>query len=203
MLAQRLRRCNNINQALVQITAVFVACLVVIWCLLYIGLSAWVTSHYFWLTCNFYLNARNQSDQFSASFSQHYSASVSLAWPLVLNMCYESSRVAQRLCLSEYRSARIMSLLRYRYYPKTTWNTFWNSAWPSMIQLQSYITLSSRINKVGRHKTVYFVFFIEFGLYMTLIWTWNDLCTPPQYSGTPTRVTLSTKSYVYLLQFKA
>ena len=30
MLAQRLRRCNNINQALVQITAVFVACLIVI-----------------------------------------------------------------------------------------------------------------------------------------------------------------------------
>ena len=30
MLAQRLRRCTNINQALVQITAVFVACLVVI-----------------------------------------------------------------------------------------------------------------------------------------------------------------------------
>ena len=34
MLAQRLRHCTNINQALVQITAVFVACLVVIWCLL-------------------------------------------------------------------------------------------------------------------------------------------------------------------------
>ena len=30
MLAQRLRRCTNINQALLQITAVFVACLVVI-----------------------------------------------------------------------------------------------------------------------------------------------------------------------------
>ena len=36
MLAQRLRRYTNINQALVQITAVFVACLVVISCLLYI-----------------------------------------------------------------------------------------------------------------------------------------------------------------------
>ena len=36
MLAQRLRRYTNINQALVQITAVFVACLVVILCLLYI-----------------------------------------------------------------------------------------------------------------------------------------------------------------------
>ena len=37
MLAQRLRRYTNINQALVQITAVFVACLVVISCLLYIA----------------------------------------------------------------------------------------------------------------------------------------------------------------------
>ena len=36
MLAQRLRRYTNSNQALVQITAVFVACLVVISCLLYI-----------------------------------------------------------------------------------------------------------------------------------------------------------------------
>ena len=35
MLAQRLRRCTNINEALVQITAVFVACPVVNCCLLY------------------------------------------------------------------------------------------------------------------------------------------------------------------------
>ena len=38
-----------------------------LWCLLYIYRPIWVTSHYFWLTCNFYLNARNQSDQFAAS----------------------------------------------------------------------------------------------------------------------------------------
>ena len=67
MLAQRLRRYTNINQALVQITAVFVACLVVISCLLYIYMPIWVTSHSFWLTCNFYLNARNRSDLFAAS----------------------------------------------------------------------------------------------------------------------------------------
>ena len=53
MLAQRLRRCTNINQALVQITAVF--------------LASGVTSHYFYLTCNFYLNARNQPYQFAVS----------------------------------------------------------------------------------------------------------------------------------------
>ena len=70
--------------------------------------------------------------------------------------------------LSESRPVRIMSLISYRYYPKTTWNTFWNSAWPSMIQLQSYITFSSRINKVGKQKMVFFVFFIEFDL----IWPW-------------------------------
>ena len=42
MLVQHLRRYTNINQALMQITAVFVACLVVI-CYNYIGLSG-VTS---------------------------------------------------------------------------------------------------------------------------------------------------------------
>ena len=50
---------------------------------------------------------------------------------------------------------------------------------------------------------LFFVFFIEFDLYMTLILPWNDLCTPPQYSGTPTRVPISTQSYENLQQFKA
>ena len=129
-----------------------------------------------------------------------YSASVSLAWPIVLNMCYESSRVAQLLCLSESRPARIMSLLRYCYYPKTTWNTFWNSAWPWMIQLQSYITLSSRINKVERHKMVFFVFFRDWPSYdLDMTSAWPLRSTPVKCNPNPSHHTLQLQIWEFTM----
>ena len=70
--------------------------------------------------------------------SQHYSASVSLALPLVLNMCYESSQVAQRLCLSKSRPARIMSLLRYPRLLETLSEIVLNPEWSNYSHI--YIT---------------------------------------------------------------
>ena len=162
--------------------------------IIHIGLSG-VTSHYFWLMCNFYINVTNQSYQLAASL-------VSIR---LFSGCLTGVTSCFEYVLWELPgSATTMPFgISSRMNNVTTWNTFWNSAWLWMIQLQSYITLSSRINKVRRHKMVFFVFFIEFDLYMTLIWHLNDLCTPPQYSGAPTHATLSTQSYVNLLQFKA
>ena len=77
-----------------------------------------------------------------------------------------------------------LSLLGYL---KTTCDTFWNGAWPWMIQLQSYITLSSRINQVGRHKmAICCIFYRDWPSYdldMTSAWPLRSTpvkCNPNQ-----------------------
>ena len=108
MLAQPLRRWTNINQTLMQIirTAVSVARLVVIWCLIgYIWSRCTISGCRVIFTSMWETNFISLQAHYLALFSFWL---ISLACPLVMNMCYESFRVAQRLCLSESRPARIM-----------------------------------------------------------------------------------------------
>ena len=98
MLAQPLRCWTNINQTLVQIipTAVSVARLVVIWCLIgYIWSRCTISGCRVIFTSMWETNFISLQAHYPALFSFWL---ISLACPLALNMCYESFRVAQRVC---------------------------------------------------------------------------------------------------------
>ena len=84
----------------------FVARLVVIWCLIgYIWSRCTISGCRVIFTSMWETNFISLQAHYSALFSFWL---ISLACPLVLNMCYEIFRVAQRLCLSESRPAQIM-----------------------------------------------------------------------------------------------